>query len=379
MNFKKINFFLFSAYAKVFYITIILFLLLDIFFSNTFITNIIKKDCIKYIKYNSNSSNYYTYDLAKNCKAYETKKTVKTYKVFTDNNGYRVSGKKNSNIDNGNSVVFLGDSFTYGFGLNYENSVPGILESKKISYKTINLGVPGYSPTMLKFKLKKLLETGVKPKKIFYLMDLTDVHDESNRWIKINDIDYPVILDTEIEKEIKKVFNFKNHFKMTRLLIYNLNSFFRNIRKDLNKKKFEKKDKIIGKTLWGSFTHTSYDELDKEFWSKNDYKFGLKNIMVNVKSISEMANSIGSEFYIVIYPWAETLQYGEEYFSWQKFSDELCKFSNCTKLINAFAEFNKIKNSFSYWKKEIYFLEDIHFNAKGNQLLAEVIYKAAFK
>ena len=68
-------------------------------------------------------------------------------------------------------------------------------QSKKISYKTINLGVPGYSPTMLKFKLKKLLETGVKPKKIFYLMDLTDVHDESNRWIKINDIDYPVILD----------------------------------------------------------------------------------------------------------------------------------------------------------------------------------------
>ena len=92
-----------------------------------------------------------------------------------------------------------------------------------------------------------------------------------------------------------------------------------------------------------------------------------------------MASEIKSDFYIVVYPWAETLEYGEKYFNWQNFSQELCVFSNCTKLISAFSEFLKIKENFTYWKKEIYFLQDIHLNAKGNRILAEIIYEEAFK
>ena len=210
-------------------------------------------------------------------------------------------------------------------------------------------------------------------------MDLTDVHDDANRWTKIYETKLPVILDKTIHKEIEKVFTFKKNFKMTRLLIYNLNKSFRNIRKEINKKSFEESDKVIGKTQWGSFTHISKDKLDKDFWSPNDFNSGINNIKTNVKLISIMASEIKSEFYIVIYPWAETLEYGEKYFSWQNFSKELCSFSTCTKLISAFSEFSKIKQNFIYWKKEIYFLQDIHLNANGNRILAEIIYEEAFK
>ena len=378
MNQLLIKKILYSIYAKFFYITIIVFLLMDIAFSNTIIKNIIKKDCIRYFKYTLSEINYYTYDLEKNCRAYETKKTVKTYNVFTDENGFRVSGEKKANKIKDNTIIFLGDSFTYGFGLNYEDSVVGIIDSKKTNYEIINLGVPGYSPIVSKYKLKKLLDSGIKPKKIFYLLDLTDVHDESNRWIKIDGVEYPVIQDKEIQKEIKKAFGYKSNFKMSRLLFYNLNIIFRNLRKEINQKKFEEEDKIIGKTLWGSFTHTSYEKLDKDFWSQNDFEVGINNITTNMKSISEMANLINSEFYIVVFPWPETLEYGEEYFSWQKFAAEVCQLSNCTKLINAFPEFIKIKNEFPYWKKEIYFLVDIHLNANGNRLLAKIIYRDTF-
>jgi len=380
MNFHKIKKIIFSNFAKIIYTTVIIFLLMDIIFSNTIIKDIIKKDCLRYIKYTSDEKNYYSYDLEKNCRAYETKKTMKTYKVFTDNNGFRVSGKNKVNKkDKDNSVIFLGDSFTYGIGLNYEDSIAGILEKKNINYNIFNLGVPGYSPSILKYKLQKVLKAGFKPKKIFYLMDLTDVHDDANRWTKIHETKHPVILDKTIHKEIEKVFTFKKNFKMTRLLIYNLNKSFRNIRKEINKKSFEESDKTIGKTQWGSFTHISKDKLDKDFWSPNDFNSGISNIKTNVKLISNMASEIKSEFYIVIYPWAETLEYGEKYFNWQNFSKELCSFSTCTKLISAFSEFSKIKQNFIYWKKEIYFLQDIHLNANGNRILAEIIYEEAFK
>ena len=134
----------------------------------------------------------------------------------------------------------------------------------------------------------------------------------------------------------------------------------------------------MGKTLWASFTYTPYKDLNKKFWSKKDFKAGINNIMINVKSISEMANNINSEFYIIIYPWPDTLEYGEKYFNWQKFGLELCQFSNCTKLINAFPEFNKIKSKFYYWKKEIYILQDLHLNAQGHRLMSEFIYEQVF-
>ena len=374
MNFIPIKIFFTSYFAKIFYRVILIFFVLDVIFSNFIISSLIRGDCFLYTKYPANERSYYTYELEKNCRAYETQRTVKTYNVFTDENGYRVPAKRK--IKN-NKIVFLGDSYPYGFGVEYEDSIAGILE-KKIDYEIINLGVPGYSPVILRFKLEKLIKSGVKPEKIFYFMDYTDVNDESNRWTKINNIKHPVILDEKIHEEIKHASKVKGHFKITRLLIYKVNKLVRNIRKDFNKKKFEEGDKIIGSTPSGSFTYTHIKDLDKEFWPQNSFEDGINNIMKNVKLISSMAKEINSSFYIVIYPWPETLEYGEKYFSWQDFASALCQFSKCTKLINSFPQFYNIKREFLHWKKEYYNLQDIHLNSRGYSLLADVIYNDIF-
>ena len=379
MNFNQIKKILFSDYARIFFKIIIIFILLDLIFSNLIIKKYVKKNCIKYIRYALKEKTYHSYELEKNCKAYETQRTAKTYDVLTDENGYRISTKKIvDRKKKDNAIVVLGDSYSYGYGLNYEVTTVGLLENKNNNYEFFNLSVPGYSPVILKYKLQQLLQSGIKPKKIIYLMDYTDVYEEANAWIQMKEFEYPVISDKKRYEEVKKNYNFKNNFKISRLLIYNLNKSIRNIKKDINKKKFEADDKIIGSTSWANFTYKPYEELDKKFWSKNNFKVGINNIKTNIKEISEMANMINSEFYIVIYPWPETLEYGEKFFSWQKFGSELCQFTNCTKLINAFPKFNKIKNQFSYWKKEIYILQDLHLNENGHRLLAEIIHRNAF-
>ena len=48
------------------------------------------------------------------------------------------------------------------------------------------------------------------------------------------------------------------------LVIYNINKTIRNLRKDINKEKFEKGDKFITKSPWASFTHTPKNNLDKK-------------------------------------------------------------------------------------------------------------------
>ena len=72
---------------------VVIFFLLDFIFSKTIIKEMINKDCFKYTRYSLNEKNFYSYDLKKNCRAYETKKTIKTYNVFTDHNGHRVASK----------------------------------------------------------------------------------------------------------------------------------------------------------------------------------------------------------------------------------------------------------------------------------------------
>ena len=207
-------------------------------------------------------------------------------------------------------------------------------------------------------------------------MDITDVYDGSNRWTKLNDIDIPVVIDDTFSKEISKTLTYKKNFKISRLFAYNLNKFFRNIRKKIKRNYWIQRDEV-GPTASGGFTHTPKLKLPKNVW-KVDYEEGLKKIHKNVRLISSLSKNIGSDFYIVIYPWAETLEYGEKYFNWQKFGVNLCKQVGCTKLINAFPDFEKVKNENIKWKKEIYFLLDIHFNKNGNKILANKIINEIF-
>ena len=178
---------IFSNSVKIFSMIIFVFLLLDFIFSITIIKETINKDCIKYIRYSINKEDFYSYDLKKNCRAYETKRTVKTYDVFTDQNGYRVASRNNKKDKAKNSVVFLGDSFAYGLGLNYEQTVVGILEKKVKRYNFFNLSVPSYSPIIQKYKLEKFLKFNKKTNKIFYCrINKPNMRKNTNKNILLN-------------------------------------------------------------------------------------------------------------------------------------------------------------------------------------------------
>ena len=356
----------------IFSITLILFLIVDIFLSIFVVDTYLRKDCVKYSKFQEKKNRFYSYSLDKNCKAYEVRKTVKTYKVYTDKNGYRYDGKTNIDFKtNENLLVLLGDSFTYGYGLDYNSSIAGII-SRKTNYSVINLAVPGYGPSMSKFHLNKLIQKTQNIKKIIYIMDLTDVYDESNKWMYMKTSNRPVIMDQAIANEIEKDFNLKAYFKLSRMMSFEINKFLRNIRKKFSEKKRKIKSKEIKTTFYGSFTYLDENDLDASFW-KNSYSEGIKKIYKEVNEISQISNDLNSEFYIVIFPWAETLEFGENKFNWQKFGKDLCEKAKCKKLINLFPEFKKIKKINQDWKNEIYFLLDIHLNKNGNQILANKI------
>ena len=84
---------------------------------------------------------------------YQPKPNLKTkvnygelaYNLYTDEDGYRISIPSQDNRQQPRSltcptIYFIGDSFTWGSGLNFEYSYPGIF-AKTYSGKIVNMGV----------------------------------------------------------------------------------------------------------------------------------------------------------------------------------------------------------------------------------------------
>ena len=98
----------------------------------------------------------------------------------------------------------------------------------------------------------------------------------------------------------------------------------------------------------------------------------------NLHEISALSDDLNSELYIVIFPWAETLQYGQNSFNWENYVIKTCNDINCTKLINLFPKFRELNNSSTNWRKELYLADDIHLSEKGHDILYRIISKVIF-
>ena len=86
-------------------------------------------------------------------------------KIFTNNLGFK--DKTNRNVEfKENNILFIGDSFTEGVGVEYQNTFVGIIENniKSVSnkYEILNAGVVSYSPIVILSKLNYLFPRIVK-------------------------------------------------------------------------------------------------------------------------------------------------------------------------------------------------------------------------
>ena len=77
---------------------------------------------------------------------------------------------------------------------------------------------------------------------------------------------------------------------------------------------FRKNDRNIRikTSIQGQFTYTKEEKLDSRFWKKGGFNKGIKKIEDKIDEISLIAKKNNSEFYLIIYPWAETLYFGEK-------------------------------------------------------------------
>jgi len=361
---KKGFFYILTGLLVVFF-----YILLDFSISNTVLKS---KNCYNYNSY----ENGYFYFLKKNCKTRNRfKRNFPSVNLFTDELGLR-TGKIPKEKTKDKNILVFGDSFTFGVGLEYEDTYAGIIEKELKSYNFYNYGVGSYSPSVHLYKLKDAIKNDIIPNKILLFLDLTDVNDEASRWVDDTSDGIPKRPEDKpswAKQDKNKVFLEKN-FKLTQELSALTRYYTRTIRsKTQNLIRKDDKNLKIKTSIQGQFTYTKKENLDKRFWKKRVFSKGIKKIEKKIYEISIIAKNNNAEFYLIIYPWAETLYLGEEEFSWSTFSEKIC-YNNCT-LINAIPEFIKYKKTNRNWLNELYFLNDEHFNKMGAKLLADIVIK----
>ena len=345
--------------------------------------------------YEKNSD--YGYDIKKNTKNFNHLIGKGEYKYNIWGNKLGCFDDKNFNIDDG-YVLSMGDSTSWGYTSN--NTRWNNLLEKKIDYPVLSCGVSGFSTKQQLMKTKRIIiELNKMPKIIILQYSFQNDLFEDSLFpfytIKYGQLSITKKYKSYLTGEIQEIKKSKLQKKIRIFLrshsyLYNLldNAFYA-LKKNNKKKNISSKKKSLGK-INISYPWNTINYLDPQKY--NWVKLKWDNHLDNLRDFKKFADNNEIDLYVVYIEEIREIYHMLENFN--KFSDLSIK--NNSYIIKKFFKDNSItffdlENEIysiynikkKYFKKHplrgdkinLVWLEDGHYNTKGNKLIAELIYK----
>ena len=356
-------------YIKIFFITLLFFFVFDLIFGKFIYKKFIRKNFIDtyqqiYLKTN------YDHALKKELEVFYGNIT---YKLCTDKNGFRTFCNNISNKNKNYDIALIGDSFTEGVGLSYENTYAGIFTKKIGIERVANLGVSSYSPSIYYLKLKELIKQNYKFKEVIIFVDQSDLVDEllcykftGDKIIRRESFNRCINAGV-IDKDEKIKGFFQNYFRLS-LEIYILTKNYL-IKKNIFEEKPTSLQINSPRSKW---TH----QYDKNIYGDFELIEAKKLLIDRMDLVYNLLKKYDIEMSLAVYPWPGTLYYDNRenihFKMWKEFCNQKCKH---------FFDFNKIffDESEKLGKNKVitnyYIKGDFHFNKKGSEEIANEFLK----
>ena len=362
----------------IFFNVLILFLLLDYFIGKK-IEKILFLPKVNQNKYEIGTKNLdYHHTIKKNLNA-KTSYNIFEYKVCSNKYGMRIGCEQKNEVNKNNTknydVMFIGDSMTFGVGLDYDKTFVGIVQNQLKDLTIGNMGIESYSPTLYYLKTKKFLEDNFKIKELIVFIDISDIEDEFRRFkihqtlldnkIKnLNEITEKKIIEEEVSQKQKPKKNIesilKDKFTFSYRLLFEIRYFY------LPQPKYRYRYGY-NRSVW------SYDQKLANY----DVQLGIKSSIKSMDKLYELLNQNNIKLSVAVYPWVNNLLYDKKNSKAVKIWENFCK-NKCYRFYNYFDDFFENKNKLSKQDalrliKQYYLTGDMHFNFEGNELIAEKI------
>jgi hypothetical protein len=266
-------------------------------------------------------------------------------------------------------ILLIGDSFTEGIGLNFEDTFAGMLanagqqRSDKIEF--LNAGVASYSPIIYYKKIKYLLERGLQFDEVVVFSDTSDVNDEATSYFCIDDDPKYRTHCSSIEGSqqtapapLKTEF-LRDHFAVTnRIRIYvkrYIQSRLGNRRRVINTD-----HTMIGWVFKGIDIAKEVQPLGVDG--------GIARSLQNMGALSDMLATRNIPLTIVVYPWAPQLAQGDRDSRQVSLWRDFCR-GRCKAFVDVYPAFFAETESDKDWFEHLYIIGDVHYSAAGNRFL----------
>jgi len=314
---------------------------------------------------------FFHHDLVPNTAATAKWENIE-YPMFTNSFGFRDRVVKTIlRKTSKKRILFIGDSFTEGLGVPYEDSFIGVLDKKlkNSDIEILNAAVVSYSPKLYYLKIQYLLEKReFNFDHVFVFIDISDIQNELS-YAQFEPLPFTTIAKFrfDLKKYLKNTSFF--YYALTKLFQGHKDSYLTELRADglfpcfagmddelLNNENFRKSE-----IMW-TLDATIYEQFGKK---------GLALAKYSMQKLVELCEKHDIPVTIAVYPWQAQIFYRDLESIQVKFWQTFCEDNNIT-FINLFPEFiNDLDYDVVYNR---YFIPgDVHWNAAGHLIVADKV------
>ena len=304
-------------------------------------------------------------------------------RVITNSVGFFDKEKRNILKTNPSKkrILLIGDSFIEGSGLNYEDTVAGLLNDYLgENYEILNSALGSYSPSIYFKKTEHYIKKGYEFDQALVFLDVSDIFDEL--FIKFDEKGNILTYKQTKKRGILKqnfyaLGNFLRENTITFRLLNITSDKFEHI-KNYIKLKFK-----TAKNLEKKFFDVTRDEvmfyrmthIDRGYWTFNTKTFsnikeGLAQSEKYLTKLFDLFKKKNISATLIVYPWPTQIVYGDSYHEnhWKKFSE--------SKNINFLSMYNNFKsNDNQNFIFDNFLYGDIHWNKNGTKIIFNNIIK----
>jgi hypothetical protein len=289
---------------------------------------------------------------------------INRFRVLTNSLGFRDASTRDVPlVTDRKRIVFIGDSFTEGIGVPYQETFVGRFASAFPDFDVLNAGVVSYSPSVYYAKLKHFLDLGLRFDEAIVYIDISDIQDEAVKYsdktgvVKWVDKTYS---KTE-RKDLWKIFYITDFLKSVRLWRAYVSTIERT-----SLQHFMRDGRVYNRD-WTQASWT-YDANASGYGSMG-VEGGIQKAKEKMDRLYEVLSSHGVALSVGVYPWPQQLLYDSENSLQVKIWREWCA-GKCRIFFNHFPAFFRYKDKDPDFVRNLFIWGDNHYNLHGHELLA---------
>jgi len=305
-----------------------------------------------------------------------------SFSFFTNNLGFRDSRVRVvPPVVSKPRVLILGDSFTQGAG-NWEQTYVGMLAARMPQYDFLNGGVSSYSPSNYLNTARMVMARGISFDEAIVFIDLSDVQDEAAFYRDVGGsgaVTGPPqkgLVFTPLEQRRQWI---AGHLFLTNYVL----NFLQGVLVKFGY--YHLTTGLLGDTLdldRSAWSYRSVDEKDEFYPTGSGYgplgvNGGIAREEARMTMLWQELAARGIPLSVVVYPWPAQLAHDTVDSRQVRIWRDWCQ-GKCKRFVSLFPTFVDLKDRCHWfepgcWYSKYFIFGDVHYNARGNAVVAAVV------